>query len=154
MDSPQFSRALFPWLSILVPVYNVRPYIEECLASIIGQIVSVSGVELILLDDTSTDGSGDLCCQMAAGIDADVRVMRHDENRGISAARNSMLEEARGEYIWFIDADDKNAGRRNRFSSQNCRWFATRCDPVRLCAGATGTLPDLQRATTRLDQLH
>lgn len=95
-----------PWLSILVPVYNVRPYVAECLFSILEQIVPSAGIEVILLDDASTDGSAELCKQMIADVDADVRIMHHDQNRGMSAARNSMIEVARGEYIWFIDADD------------------------------------------------
>lgn len=95
-----------PWLSILVPVYNVQPYVEECLRSILGQLDADSGVELILLDDRSTDESAALCSRIIAESASSVRLMHHDENRGISAARNSLLEAAAGEYIWFIDADD------------------------------------------------
>lgn len=99
-------RTHSPWLSILVPVYNVRPYIKECLFSVLGQISSDPGIEVILLDDASTDGSGALCERMAVGLAANVQIMQHDQNRGMSAARNAMLEVSRGEYIWFIDADD------------------------------------------------
>ncbi|AEG48114.1 glycosyl transferase family 2 [Sphingobium chlorophenolicum L-1] len=96
-----------PWLSILVPVYNVLPYLEECLSSIIGQMDGDSGIELILLDDKSTDGSAELCAELIAGTGCNVRMMHHAENRGLSAARNSMLEAAAGDYLWFVDSDDK-----------------------------------------------
>lgn len=96
-----------PWLSILVPVYNVAPFVGECLDSICAQLAGRADVEVILLDDRSTDGSADLCQSFIAGCPADIRLLRHAENSGPSAARNSMLDVARGDYIWFIDADDK-----------------------------------------------
>ncbi len=96
-----------PWLSILVPVYDVEPYVEECLHSILDQLGGDPGIELILLDDRSTDGSAALCERIIADSTANMRLMRHEANRGLSAARNSMLEAAAGDYVWFIDSDDK-----------------------------------------------
>ncbi|WP_447750964.1 glycosyltransferase family 2 protein [Sphingopyxis fribergensis] len=96
-----------PWLSILMPVYNVAPFVEECLGSILDQLDGQPGIEVILLDDQSTDGSADLCREMIARCQCDVRLLHHAENSGPSAARNSMLEVARGDYVWFVDADDK-----------------------------------------------
>lgn len=96
-----------PWLSILVPVYNVSSFVEECLHAIIAQLDGQPGIELILLDDRSTDGSADLCEQIIDCCQFDARLLYHAENSGPSAARNSMLEVARGDYVWFIDADDK-----------------------------------------------
>lgn len=96
-----------PWLSILVPVYNVAPFVEECLHSIGGQLDGRPDIEVILLDDLSTDESANLCENFIARCDADIRLLRHAENSGPSAARNSMLEVARGDYVWFVDADDK-----------------------------------------------
>lgn len=96
-----------PWLSILVPVYNIAPFVEECLDSIRAQLDGRPGIEVILLDDRSTDGSADLCRNFIAGCQADIRLLHHAENSGPSAARNSMLDVARGDYVWFIDGDDK-----------------------------------------------
>lgn len=95
-----------PWLSILLPVYNVEPYLDECLDSVLSQ--AGEGVEVIALDDCSTDGSPAV---LARRLDAHrgpaaFRVMRHERNGGLSAARNTLLAAARGQYIWFVDSDD------------------------------------------------
>ena len=104
-----------PWLSILVPVFNVEPYLRECLESVIGQIERMEqagppgadGVEVLVLDDCSTDGSGALMRTLAARWPGRIRLMAHERNQGLSAARNSMIDAARGEYLWFLDSDDK-----------------------------------------------
>lgn len=93
-----------PWLSILVPVYNVKEYLEECVRSVVEQ--ADPRVEMLLCDDCSTDGSLALAERLAALFPGQVRVIRRAENGGISAARNSMIEEARGTYFWFLDSDD------------------------------------------------
>lgn len=95
-----------PWLSILIPVYNVEPYLRDCLASLLPQLPPV-GVEAILLDDASTDGSLGLCSEICPQSHPQVRLMRHPSNAGLSAARNTMLDAARGDYIWFVDSDDE-----------------------------------------------
>jgi glycosyltransferase involved in cell wall biosynthesis len=94
-----------PGLSILLPVYNVAPYIQACVESILTQI-SAHGVEVLLLDDGSTDESGRICSDLAAAHPDHLRVLAHDRNRGLSAARNTLLEAATGRYIWFVDSDD------------------------------------------------
>lgn len=91
-----------PLISIIVPVYNVRPYLEACLASL--QKQSYPKLEIILIDDGSTDGSGVFCDEFAK-TDSRVKVI-HQENQGLSGARNRGLKEAKGEYITFIDSDD------------------------------------------------
>lgn len=95
-----------PWLSILLPVYNVEPYLDECLDSVLSQ--AGDGVEVIALDDCSTDGSPAVLARRldAHRSPAAFRVMRHERNGGLSAARNTMLAAARGQYIWFVDSDD------------------------------------------------
>lgn len=95
-----------PWLSILIPVYNVAPYLQACLDSILPQLPA-EGVEVLLLDDVSTDHSLEICQAVCAAGGGPVRLLRHDRNSGLSAARNSMLDEARGDYIWFVDSDDE-----------------------------------------------
>ena len=87
---------------MIVPVYNAEAYLQRCVASVLAQ--DEPRFELILVDDGSTDGSGALCDKYAAG-DPRVRVT-HRENGGQSAARNTGLETAAGEYLCFLDADD------------------------------------------------
>lgn len=89
-------------LSIIVPTYNVKPYIEECIHSLLNQ--SYTDCEIIIVDDGSTDGSAQLCDKIQS-VDSRIRVV-HQKNGGLSAARNTGLRIARGEYIGFIDSDD------------------------------------------------
>jgi glycosyltransferase involved in cell wall biosynthesis len=94
-----------PWLSILIPVYNVRPYLLQCIESIARQCTE-PGIEIYLLDDASTDGSWQICLDLQNAYAPLVQVHRHAVNGGLSAARNTLLKHAKGEYIWFIDSDD------------------------------------------------
>ncbi len=89
-------------ISVVVPVYNAERWLGRCVDSVLGQ--SYSNVEVILVDDGSTDGSGAMCDDFAAR-DPRVRVI-HKANGGVSAARNDALEAARGEWIAFCDNDD------------------------------------------------
>lgn len=93
-----------PWLSILVPVYNVEPYLRDCVDSILKQ--ADKQVELVLLDDMSTDGSPGVISELELSWPGRLRVLRHETNRGLSAARNTMLDAANGRYVWFVDSDD------------------------------------------------
>jgi glycosyltransferase involved in cell wall biosynthesis len=93
------------WLSILIPVYNVEPYLRECVFSIIHQQLD-NGVEIILLDDCSTDSSWQICIELAEQFPNYIRLLQHDQNRGISTTRNALVDAAKGEYIWFLDSDD------------------------------------------------
>ena len=89
-------------ISIIVPVYNISECIEGCIKSILNQ--SYSNIEIILVDDGSTDGSGSICDKYKE-IDSRVVVL-HKENGGLSDARNKGLEIAKGDYIGFVDGDD------------------------------------------------
>lgn len=89
-------------ISVIVPVYNVERYIRKCIDSILNQ--TYTNLEIILVDDGSTDGSGKICDEYEK---SDSRiVVIHKKNAGLSAARNSGLEIAQGEYIGFVDSDD------------------------------------------------
>ena len=89
-------------LSIITPVYNVASYLDRCVQSILTQ--SYRGIELIMIDDGSTDGSSALCDEWAS---KDNRVIViHKENGGVSSARNTGLKVAKGEYLTFVDPDD------------------------------------------------
>lgn len=91
-----------PLISVIIPVYNVKKYIKKCILSVEKQ--SYSNLEIIIINDGSTDGSGEICDKMAS-FDTRIRVI-HQENRGLSSARNRGLSNARGEFISFIDSDD------------------------------------------------
>ncbi len=90
-------------VSIIVPVYNAAAHLAECVHSL--QQQTFPGLEILLVDDGSTDESLSLCRSLAAG-DERIRVLHH-ENRGPSATRNRGLAEATGDYILFSDADDR-----------------------------------------------
>ena len=89
-------------LSIIVPVFNVVKYLEECIESLIRQ--SYSNCEIIVVDDGSSDGSSELCDKLK--IRDERIIVIHQRNGGLSAARNSGLRESEGQYISFIDSDD------------------------------------------------
>lgn len=93
-------------ISIIVPVYNVATYVEDCLQSIESQIFG-HRYETILIDDGSTDSSVDICRRFIEQKSAPgFRILEHPENKGVSAARNFGLEHARGRYLMFADPDD------------------------------------------------
>ncbi|MBO4219602.1 MAG: glycosyltransferase [Clostridia bacterium] len=89
-------------ISIVVPVYNVEKYVEKCIESILSQ--TYKDIEVLLIDDGSPDSSGEICDRFAS-IDSRVRVI-HTPNRGVGAARNTGIANARGDYIGFVDSDD------------------------------------------------
>lgn len=89
-------------LSFIVPVYNVEPYLRKCVDSLLAQ--DYSDYEIILVDDGSPDGCPKICDEYAAAH-KNIRVV-HRPNGGLSAARNSGIEAAKGEYICFVDSDD------------------------------------------------
>lgn len=93
-----------PWLSILIPVYNVEAYLTACIESVTAQ--ADANIEIIAIDDCSTDNSKQLLDRIAKQSSIHIRIMQHDVNSGLSAARNSMLDVATGNYIWFLDSDD------------------------------------------------
>lgn len=89
-------------ISIVVPIYNVEKYVKKCIESLIKQ--TYKNIEIILVDDGSTDNSVGIIDEYA---NKDPRVVAiHQENKGVSAARNAGLKVARGEYIGFVDPDD------------------------------------------------
>ncbi len=89
-------------ISVVIPVYNVEKYIDKCVDSIINQ--TYKNLEIILVDDGSTDRSGQKCDEWAK-IDSRIKVL-HKQNGGLSDARNYGIKEANGVYIGFVDSDD------------------------------------------------
>ncbi len=90
-------------ISIIIPIYNCKQYIERCVNSILGQKCQ-NELEILIVDDGSDDGSAEICDMLAVGND-NVTVI-HQSNKGVSSARNVAIEIAKGEYIFFVDADD------------------------------------------------
>jgi glycosyltransferase involved in cell wall biosynthesis len=94
-------------VSIIIPVYNVEPYIERCLLSALNQ--TYENIEIILVDDCGQDNSMSVARQITENHPNGhkVRFLKHEHNRGLSAARNTGIEAATGEYLYFLDSDDE-----------------------------------------------
>lgn len=94
-------------VSIIVPVYNVSKYIEDCLHSIANQ--TYDNIECILVDDCGNDNSMEICERFVASYKGKIRfhIVHHKKNRGLSASRNTGTDIATGEYVYYLDSDDK-----------------------------------------------
>ena len=92
-------------VSIILPVYNVGQYIETCLKSILDQTREIP-VELLLVDDCGNDDSIERALAVLDGSECYYKLLKHEKNRGISAARNTALQKAIGDYVLFVDSDD------------------------------------------------
>ena len=92
-------------VSIVIPIYNVSAYIENCLESVRKQIYQ--DLEVILVDDCGTDNSMEIVQEYLEYHNfVEVKIIHHTHNRGLSAARNTGLEAATGDYVYFLDSDD------------------------------------------------
>ena len=92
-----------PLISVIVPVFNGQDYLKDCINSI--EIQTYSNIEILIINDGSTDGT-DLVCQQLKAQNSKIRLFYLDD-QGVSAARNLGLQEAKGEYLTFVDADDR-----------------------------------------------
>lgn len=92
-------------VSIIIPVYNVKDYIEECIQSVINQ--TYSNIEILLIDDCGTDESVSIAARvLCAQSRFDYKILYHNYNRGLSAARNTGIDAATGDFVYFLDSDD------------------------------------------------
>ena len=124
-------------ISVIVPVYNCKKYLPKCIESIITQ--DEKEWELLLIDDGSTDGS-EVMCDSFAAQDRRIKVI-HQENRGVSHARNHGLDLAEGEYICFADADDwiapqffskmLRAAKREKADIVQCSYYEVRGEQLK-----------------------
>lgn len=136
-------------ISVIVPVYNSGNYVRSCVESIRSQ--TFSGLEIILVDDGSTDSSGRICDEIASG-DPRVKVI-HTPNRGVSAARNKGVEIASGSHIIFVDSDDELHPMMAQtlvgllsYSQAECAVCAFTHDPGRMSAEGSVDTYDSSRA--------
>lgn len=100
-----------PMISIIIPVFNVEQYIEQCLESIVSQTIDHSIIECIIVNDCTPDNSMDLVNQQVKKCQTKsdkitYKVINHNYNMGVSTSRNDGLEAAKGEFVFFVDADD------------------------------------------------
>lgn len=95
-----------PLVSIGIPVYNVEPYIEKCLLSVLNQ--TYQNLEILVVDDLGTDNSMDVVEKVRQSHpNGDIiRIIKHPHNKGIGEARNTVIKECKGKYVYFIDSDD------------------------------------------------
>lgn len=96
---------MFPLISIIIPVYNVAPYIEKCLETVISQ--SYENLEIILVDDCGSDNSMDIVRDFCSSHIGNFVLLNHERNRGLSVARNTGVKHAKGDYLFFLDSDDE-----------------------------------------------
>lgn len=92
-----------PFFSVVIPVYNVEPYLEKAVNSVLNQ--TFQDFEIILVNDCSTDNCKKICEDFDIQYEK-ITAVFHDKNRGLSAARNTGMDYAKGQYIWFMDSDD------------------------------------------------
>lgn len=94
-------------VSVIIPIYNVAPYIERCLQSVAAQ--SYRGIEVLLVDDCGTDNSMEIVQRFVKNYSGNIefRVIHHDKNKGLSGARNTGTLAANGDYLLYIDSDDE-----------------------------------------------
>lgn len=95
-------------ISIIIPVYNVEQYVQRCLESVIAQDTTQAEIECLIIDDCGQDRSLEIVCQVIANYHGPIQfeIIRHDENHGLSATRNTGLRWAKGDYVMFVDSDD------------------------------------------------
>lgn len=103
-DQPTPEWGNVPLISVIVPVYNVEKYVRKCLESLKGQ--TLKQIEVIMVDDGSTDNSGEIAEEYVSDEWPKFRLIKHRENRGLSAARNTGIDESKADWIMFVDSDD------------------------------------------------
>lgn len=98
---------MYPLVSVIIPVYQVSDYIERCLKSVMSQ--TYKNIECVLVDDVTKDDSVEKCKRLIESYHGSMqfKILHHEVNRGLSAARNTGTDAATGEYIYFLDSDDE-----------------------------------------------
>lgn len=101
-------KRFYMMVSIIIPIYNVAPYIEECLQSVIRQTYK-GAIECLIIDDCGTDESISITERIIGDYDGPIQfsIIHHEYNKGLSAARNTGTMHAKGDYLYYLDSDDK-----------------------------------------------
>lgn len=92
-----------PLVTIVIPIYNVEKYIHQCLKSVMEQ--TYKNLEILCIDDNGEDASIDVVCSLCSS-DARIKIIKHDKNLGLGPARNTGINAATGEFVYFLDSDD------------------------------------------------
>lgn len=108
-------------ISVVLPVYKVQAFLPECLDSLLGASQSFGGIEVVAVDDCSPDDSGALLDEYAAN-DSRLRVVHLPENVGLGRARSEGLARAKGDYVWFVDSDDRLTSGAVAAVAERLRW--------------------------------
>lgn len=134
-------------VSVIIPVYNIRNFVGDCIRSLLSQTMQ-QGVEYIIVDDASVDGSFDIVTDLVKG-NPDFRVVRHERNLGLPSARNTGLSMATGEYVLHCDGDDfmepemveklYECAVRNNADMVWCDWYLSFADSERYMKQPTST---------------
>ena len=138
-------------VSVIVPVYQVEPYIEDCIRSVMQQTYT-GEIECLLIDDCGTDGSMAIAKRLVKDYDGTIHfnIFHHEKNRGLSAARNTGIQHATGDYLFFLDSDDK--------ITANCidvLMQKVKAEPaIELVQGNTETYPKRQSDSRTKDFRH
>lgn len=124
-------KSNFPLLSVIIPVYNAEKYLAETLESVIAQDIGFQdNIEIVLINDGSTDKSEEVCLAFKSKYPENIRYIKQ-KNAGVSAARNKGIDVARGKYISFLDSDDKYSP---DVASKVCKFFDEHYDEIDVVA--------------------
>lgn len=128
-------------ISVIIPVFRVEEYVAVCIRSVmLQQLPDDIAIECLLVDDCSPDNSLDICLNLIKDYhgEIDFKIIRHTENKGLSQARNSGINEATGKYLFFLDSDD--------FLAEDCLeqlyLLAKRCPESQIVYGLSESFPD------------
>ncbi len=128
-------------VSIIIPVYNVSAYIERCIGSVMVQ--TYPDLECIIVDDCSPDNSIELAKRKLASYtgNVDFRILHHEKNRGLSAARNTGTSDAKGDYVYYFDSDDEIIP----YCIEELVALAEKYPDVEIVQGNTRTVPEPEK---------
>lgn len=137
-------------ISVIIPVYQVEQYVQRCLESVMIQDGTEAEIECVIVDDCGQDRSMDIVCQMVSAYQGPIRfkIITHEVNRGLSAARNTGLQHATGEYVLFIDSDDYLLPDSIRYFIDHLRQYPDVdmiMGNVNNCKGGNLLIPNLQQ---------
>lgn len=134
-------------VSVIMPVYNAAATLQHSLDSLARQ--DFKDLEIVAVDDCSSDGSGELLRQYCDSMGIAYKLMRHERNRGVAAARNTALDAAEGEYVCWLDADDAigrdalsewvDTAEANGWDITGCEWYLTKSKSERYIVQAPFT---------------